>query len=268
MHTNHFLQKRRTYRPGDTTVFGREVTEWQVGLVLRPTNPTTSTTAVPHAVASDAQLSVTLYLLRFDGIAIPFSISLPLSCVLGWQLPTVLTSHGAHCNDGARDARGAVLFSAGALHGRKKRSAYHYRELANFAARALLGALRFDAVVIAVVVDFSASDVQMRCGPDVLCAKRLDEANRRMINGVAVAVEEEMARLRVPPKLFERVVLVTSCRLGSDAIGSERGNPCRVSKQYGQYYASFFSYAMLAPFFKVCYSLFLFPFLFGVIGYG
>lgn len=254
-HVTQFLVPaiKNGYKPGMRNKFGKFVTEWQVGVKLYPAQ-TGLVGAVREAAAENLQLNVTLPVVRFDEEEIMWPIEMGLGCVLGWSTPGVEDRVEA-CGKDGKGATGAFLVSGSALYGGKKKDVRHFREIANFAARALMGPVRYDAVAMGVVTDYSLSDMEYKCRvADVECWQKLDDWNVRMMEAVARTVEEELAMLGVPSELFSRVLLIPSCRLGSDADRNEWRDPCKESKRYGQYFATFYSYTMLAPFFKVSHS--------------
>lgn len=236
------------YHPRQKDRFGREISEWQVGVRLQPRG---HAAGVAHAMEGGKRMNINLQVIRYDEERVAWAVSMGLNCVMGWTVAGV--GGRAVCGTNAEGAEGGVLFSGSALYGEKKRDRRHFREVANFAARGLLGEVRYDMVVMGVVTDFSKEDMYYKCGgEDWRCLDALEEENANRLRQVASTVQEEMEAIGVPVELLSRVVLVPSCRLGSDANATEMGDPCYKSKRYGQYYASFFTYAMLAPFFKVC----------------
>lgn len=248
IHANKFLTRGK-YAPGKRTIFGREVTEWHVGIRLQPA-PSALESAVHDAFRHDRQINISLPVIRYDEKIIPMFVNMNAACVMGVRTPGV--HRAEECATDHRTATGAVLFSGSSLYGTKKRSKQHFREVANFAARALLGPIRYHTVVMSVVTDFSQSDADYRCAASESCRLRLDLDNHKHLTSIAQTVMDELDAIGVPRALFSRLIILPSCRLGSDPWKSEREDPCRSSKRYGQYYATFFSYAILAPYFKVC----------------
>lgn len=238
------------YKPGMKNQFGKYVTEWQVGVKLHPRKGS-PVRAVWDAAEVNTAVNMTLPVVRYDEVVIPWRVPMGLGCVMGWTVPGV-ENREESCGSEGEGANGAILFSGSALYGGKKRDKNHFAEIANFAARALMGPVRYDAVAIGVVSDYSRSDMEYLCRVgDIECWERLDDGNAEMMEGIAETVEEELETIGVPRELFSRVLLIPSCRLGSDAARTEWRDPCNQSKRYGQYYATFYSYAMLSPFFKV-----------------
>lgn len=240
------------YRPGLRTRFGHEGVEWQLGIRVSPTNP--AHPDISQAVRDGAVANVTIPAHRYDGVSLPYELSFPLRCALGWgQLPAFLP--GAHrdapaCDAGGVGASGAVLLSGSALYGKKKREARYFKEVAHFAARGLRGTVRFQAVVMSVVSEYPASEIALRCGGDAECVGELERRNMELLQAIGRVVEEEFRLLGVEEELLGRVAIVATCRLGSDAGRSERDEPCGVSKHAGQYVATYMSYGMVAPYFK------------------
>lgn len=251
-HVTQFLVPgiKEGYKPGMKNKFGKYVTEWQVGVRLQPRKGS-DLRAVWDAAKANRAVNMTLPVVRYDEVVIPWQVPMGLGCVMGWTMPGVADREDS-CGSGGEGASGAILFSGTALYGGKKTDKSHFREIANFAARALMGPVRYDVVAMGVVSDFSRSDMEYLCRVgDVECWQRLDDGNAELMQGIAQTVEEELEIIGVPRELFSRVLLIPSCRLGSDAARTEWRDPCKQSKRYGQYYASFYSYAILSPFFKV-----------------
>lgn len=248
---------RGSYRPGLRTKFGREVTEWQAGLKLYPRDPhhPNPETAIKEAVAENDEINITMSVIRYDQVVFPLNIRMSLACVLGW-VPLGVEGRKDVCGEKGKGANGSILFSGSSLYGPKKRDSKHFREVANFAARALMGPLSYDMVAMSAVVMHSGADIDLMChGQPPSCREKLQNENAEHMTDIANVVEEELVKIGFPRNLFSRLILLPSCRLGSDATRSEKGDPCFKSKRYGQYYATFFSYAILAPFFKVSHFI-------------
>ena len=239
------------YYPGMKTRYGAEVSSWQVGLRLNAVIGS-ATQAVQDAIDGDERLVVRLPIIRFDEVVIPLVVNMSVRCVMGWTMPGLdgVPETCGPVGEKAANAKGSILFSGSALHGAKKRDDVHLRGVANFAARGLLGPLRFDYVAMSVISDVSASDMHLACGADHECWKRQENVNEALLRRIRDVAEEEMRAIGVPRALFPRLLLIPTCRLGSDAARSEKGDPCGAAEWHGQYHAMFFSYAMLAPFFK------------------
>lgn len=254
-HVNPFNIPRvpRGYRPGLKTYYGREVSQWQVGLALSP-QVRDGGGVVADAAAQDAAIDANITVIRYDEVGMMMPVRMSLRCVMGWGPLRGVEERRATCGNGARDASGAAVFSSGMLFGVKKLQPKYYREVGNFAARALMGPLKFDAVVMPIVTQYSVADTELKCGNDEVCRRMMDEENEALLKKVAGEVEDELELIGVPSRLFSRVLIVPSCRLGTDANATEKGDPCKWSEWYGQYQATFFTYTMLAPFFKVSHN--------------
>lgn len=242
------------HRPALRTRYGREAVEWQLGIRVSPSDPNQPQT-LEEAVRQGAVANLTIPAHRYDGESFLYNIAFPLRCALGWDvlppiIPSALRSEPI-CDAGGAGASSTVLLSGSSLYGSKKRDPKHFKEVAHFAARALRGAVRFQAVIMSVVTDFSAADIALKCGADMTCAQGLEKQNMDLLHRVARVVETEFAALGLPEELRARVVLVPTCRLGSDAANSEKDDPCQISHRYGQYHATFFAYGVIAPYFKV-----------------
>lgn len=251
------------YKPGKKTKRGHQISEWQVAVSIRPTGDNSNLHQREFlrqirtlSQESRGELSLVLPLKRFDGVTERFSPSFDLGCATGWELsssyPKIpLLNKEPVCHSGARKSKGAILFSGSALYGKKKVNPEYYSEVAHFAARALNGPLRFQNVAMSIVVNNSYSDRELACGSDRNCHAIMQEKNSQLLEDVRRVVEQVFEELRVERKLWSNLILLPFCRLGSDANGTEASDACRSSHRYGQYHATFFSYAMLSPFYKV-----------------
>jgi hypothetical protein len=152
LHVNPYVLKPGPYKSGKKTRYGQEVTEWQVIVSLSSASdgPETESSfaALLHA-ARETKLHLTLPMHRYDSVPVSsFEASISLSCVLGWDYSVAFRTlprfrSGNHCGNGVT---GAVALAGSALHGEKRKFEKHYKEVAHFAARALLGPMRFDSV--------------------------------------------------------------------------------------------------------------------------
>lgn len=151
---NPFVRRRKEYSPNQTTIYGQEVTEWQVIVSFVPAECSFITTdeqfraRFQNLDAAGATLNIHIPLERFDGEVLPFDLSMAWGCIVGWENPGSFP--GLHqfrrrvsCRHGAR---GAVALAGSALHGDNRLDAAHVRQVAHFAVRALLGRIRFDVV--------------------------------------------------------------------------------------------------------------------------
>ena len=263
-HVNPFLFSG-AYKPGRKTSQGEEVSEWQVVISLTPrvdvAHAKRTQEAFSHRIralsdeVTPVKLGITLPLRRYDGKTIEFNANFSIGCATGWEADESYPEleqwdSGKECKAGASGVNGAVVLSGSALYGAKQRDAVHYKEVAHFAARALMGSLRFDAVLMSVVVKNSISDAVQNCGMDEGCMQQMQKENDELLTNLAHGVEAELDAIGMDENLYERVILMPMCRLGSDANGTERGDACRMSHRYGQYHATFFSYAMVSHLFK------------------
>lgn len=252
------------YKPGKKTKRGHQVSEWQIAISIRASKKTSGLGQREFLrqirnVSQEAKavLSLVLPLQRFDGAKERFNPSFDLECVTGWELssryPKIPRLHREPvCFSGARKATGAILFSGSALYGKKKVNPEYYSEVAHFAARALMGPLRFQSVAMSIVVNNSYSDRERVCGTNRKCHSTMQEKNSQLLEDVRQVVEQVFDELHVERELWSKLILLPFCRLGSDANGTETGDACRSSHRYGQYHATFFSYAMLSSYYKVC----------------
>jgi hypothetical protein len=153
LHVNPFVVQP-VYKPGTTTVYGQDVSEWQIVVSLSPAYPSAYEREELFAarlralVDHGAYLNLSLPLLRYDGEKVEFRPSLALACVMGLAGATQLPNQKRFQQHEAcrQHADGAVAFAGSALHGHKRSDPKRVIEIAHFAARALTGSLRFDSV--------------------------------------------------------------------------------------------------------------------------
>lgn len=262
VHGSHFLLRKGPYKPGKNTVHGRQTTDWHVGLVLEHSAHNKRFLDRAFFFESAADYSITLIpsitVRHYDDKLIPFKFRLPFACVQGWMPLGV--SREPNCSvENPYAAQGAALFSGSALYGLKKHSVGHFREVAHFAARALTGPIRYDTVVMSVVMDKTISDADVICATDMACRQTLLADNINLLDNVATEVERELDIIGLPKHVASNVIIIPSCTLGSATEQAERGDACAVSKHYGQYWATVFTYASLAPFYRVRLFFTLFP---------
>ena len=244
------------YQPGKLTRRGHQVSECQIALSLAPTESMSQPQfdSLVQVISSDgAKLNLELLFKRFDGAKIVFKPSFDLSCATAWEQPKVFPPldrlRQPACHEHVNKATGAFVLSGSALYGKKKTTPDHYSEVAHFAARALSGPVSFDTVAMGVVVNNSVSDRQL-CSNET-CVADMNMKNEKLLQNVRDVVEAELDAVGFDQSLRSNLLLVPMCRLGSDSSNTEFADPCKLSHRYGQYHATFFSYAMLAPYFKV-----------------
>lgn len=226
------------YATAMKTSEGPEVSAWQVGIRLEARNGSTEE-AVARAVQGNVDLNLNVPVIRYDEMSFPMELNLQMSCVIGWTVPGLEGREGREETCGAVEelgmmAEGSLLVSGSALYGGKKRDPRYLREVANFAARGLMGPLRFDYVAVSVVSDVSVSDIDLHCGEDEACRRRMEEVKEALLRRIRGVLEEELHLTGVPRSLFPRLLLIPVCRLGSDSNGTEKDDPCKVRKEYGQ----------------------------------
>lgn len=258
LHATKFLLPEGGFEHAQRTQFGHVATEWHVGLCLSMSSTAAldpqKSNPLRLVVKDDARFNISMLVHRFDGEKIPVFFNMSLGCVQGWQTPGV--ARKSRCTaKSTSNARGAALFSGSALYGAKKRHAAFYREIAHFAIRALSGPVRYDAVVMSVVSDKTISDASFECGDSDECFERLRNTNNQLLDSIAGEVQHELRTLGAPESMSRKIIILSSCVLGSDAWRSELNDACNQTKHYGQYWATVFSYAPLAPFFKVSHFL-------------
>lgn len=261
---DQFLIYFSRYSPGKRNSKKREVSEWQMGITVYPEDPRIGLTMqeftellVNASVADDpAILKLNLTIVHFDETTIPFNPHMKLSCAVGWlhseyYPPIPRLMHAPKCARSAETADGAVVISGNSLYGSKSRNPDKYREIAHFAARALYGPVKFNTVVMTVVVNETVGGIAYRCGSNETCREELTARNRAHLEHIREVVEDEFDILDVPRMKAPQLILVPACRLGSHAWGvTERESPCGACHVFAQYHSTFFAYAMVGAFYK------------------
>lgn len=255
VHGSGFLLRKKPYTPGTKTVHGRQTTDWHVGLVLQLSNDPYAFDGFSFENAADFAVTLlpSITVRHYDGMHVPFHPRLPLACIQGWTPIGVSRAPNCTVSDPFA-AHGAALFSGSALYGPKNKRIDSYREVAHFAARALMGPIRYDTVVMSVVMSLSVSDAEASCGFDMVCREKMRNHNVRLLENVATEVEHELNLIGMPEHVARNIIIIPSCTLGSATERAERGDACAISKHYGQYWATVFTYASLAPYFRVSYK--------------
>lgn len=154
MHTTKFRLRRGKYRPGGRTAktrYGKEVSEWQViiSMVRDKEGGEMGQDVLEKLVDGGVVLGVELPMDRYDGKKIVFQGNLTMGCVLSWELngPFSQSVNRFEKRPGnCEDARGSVAITGSALHGHKKANPDKLIDVAQFAARMLLGSVQFDTV--------------------------------------------------------------------------------------------------------------------------
>lgn len=209
--------------------------------------------------AEAASLEVSLPV-SFSDDENPFiaKFSVGLSCVAGLvsthgkpslaELLPQMPPLGMSCEESS----GGVVAVGGALFGYKRDNENGRKEAAHFAARALLGSVRFDTVAISVIGMYSISEIYSKCGDDnAVCAAGYHDANDAFLSSLSAVIEDELRVLGVPQNLWSRVLLFPICRLGTDFRGYEAGGlGCRWSAFHGQWVTNEHSYTLLSPYHK------------------
>lgn len=180
-------------------------------------------------------------------------VEIGLSCIAGLvpetQMPPM--PHMPPRKERCSKAKGAVQISGGALFGDARHDPASWRVLAHYAARHLYGTTAYDTVAVALLPEYSVSEIHSLCSGDAAnstCVSSLHEKNREYVESVRSGVEGELEMLEVPRKDWARVVLFLFCRLGTDFNGSEAGLPCDASHHAGQKVLGHAGYAMFAPY--------------------
>lgn len=192
-----------------------------------------------------------------DGEPIKGKLTISLSCISGLlRIPEVpslseilpgLPSRRVACEK----SMGSVVAAGGAMFGYKRNNPEGRKEAANFAARSLLGSVRFDTVAVSVIANYSVSEIYSKCGDDQKCAAEYHERNDRYMAQLAGDIEGELRVLGVPESYWSRVLLFPMCRLGTDFNAYEpNGHGCKWSAFYGQWITNDHSYTLLSPYHK------------------
>lgn len=274
-HADPFVFNKKKYHPKYRTTHNRQVSEWQIAISIAPDLEMNSSPYKSYSQkqftefirqlsvgSNPASFNFGFTLRRYDGEQFRFNPTMSLACATGWELDPVFPplkemSEEPRCAKGAWRVGGSVAISGKALYGDKSRDSKHYYEIAQFAARALRGPVRFNAALVAVVVNSSLSDISYRCAvppkgeTTEQCEQRYHDQNLAHLTKIRNVVEQELEALNVDRRLFSKVVIMPFCRLGTDAAHSERDNPCKESHRHAQYHATFYSYAMVAPYYRV-----------------
>ncbi|KAA8494102.1 hypothetical protein FVE85_4077 [Porphyridium purpureum] len=179
-----------------------------------------------------------------------------LRCATEWDARDVNTApilrkSPASC----AEARGAAVLAGGALFGD---SIFDGKQIANFAARSLLGRIFFDAVLVPVRPTHSVSKIQALCARDAepdraeQCAEDMHRENSDDLQRLAHKIEDELQELGVPSEFFDKIVLFSFCRLGSvpNSIEDSSGGPCDLSHYHGQSMALFAGHALFSGYFE------------------
>lgn len=182
-------------------------------------------------------------------------LSLALGCVTGLTHQTSLSSRLQDIpprSSSCGKSSGSIVVSGGAMFGRKRNSLWARKEAAHFAARGLLGTLRFDTVAVGVIAQHSVSEMQASCSAsNTTCFKSFQDRNANFMATVATTLEEELASLGVPRTLWGRVVLFPLCNLGTDYAGFEGdGEGCKWSAFYGQWLSNDVSHTLFSPYYR------------------
>ncbi|CAN8062651.1 unnamed protein product [Agarophyton chilense] len=233
------------YVPGKTTTRGFEVYEWQLIVTLQAKNNSSDFEEYVRSLADDARSGIDLEipLERFDGKKLWFRPKFAFGCVFGWDAAAVMSAHAASSGSDSS----AVLFCANSLSGRKKEQDSFHGEIAHWAARSLQGVVRFDAVVLPIIVDRSMSECST---DDKGCMREASRLNRKLFERVSDNVVAELDKIGVEDEVYKQIVLIPFCRLGTHATGMERRDACSASQRYGQMHNTLMPYALLGKFYK------------------
>lgn len=242
-----FIDKNRTICAGQ---------EWQV----------LATIEAPPEVSDEKKLDEYLKILEFKDVKLNLSLpvhlpngkmlifepSLHFGCISGLTPTTALwpnvLSHVPERSPTCEASRRSVAVSGSPLFGGKREASWLQREAAHFAARSLLGPVRFDTVVIGIQTNHSISEIQEVCKNNAACLQRMHDDNDLLINDIRMELEDELDSIGVAASMRSRIILVPFCRLGSDYRGYEKGSPCRWSAYYGQIVYTQYLYTVFSPY--------------------
>lgn len=252
-----------TFENTNSTAEGSRVSEWQIALSLSPKqeNAEVDDESFAHLLHSLSEagsiIHISLQLLQFDGEKLSFSPSFSLACITGWEHPSAYRNirqllNGPVCYHDAHTANSSIVYVGNVLRSEAKGGSEQYEHVAHFVARALVGPVKFDTVCMSVITNHSVADISKSCAGDITCENRLHSENIAELTNIRDSVEMELEKIGFNNQLFNRVLFLPFCRLGSDADKNELGDACGASFQYGRFHSSYLSYTMLAPFYKVC----------------
>jgi hypothetical protein len=265
LHINRFLLYPGKYVPGERTsktIHNREVSDWQVILSISNTrHANASHSPIEEILIMSAQaggaLTLNFNLERYDSKIVSVPIIISLACITGLSSPAL----GVHpdpflsnetCLDGA--GRAIALVGSG-LHGRKRDNVLLVREVAHFAARSLIGAVQFDAVLIPIIYPVSRAEAIFDCKGSIQCLRDHETHSRHYVAHVAKIVQDELRKLLFPDSYLRKVILMPICRLGTAFNGVEKQNPCAADAWNGQYLANSFPYSTVGSRFRWAASL-------------
>lgn len=237
------------------------VKEWQVIMTLTSSDRRLSDESFERNLEllemSGGQVHLELPMRLSEEPVRVFKSSFNLGCVAGLTRSTDLLGPAAlpPLKHTCADTHGAIMLGGGALVREKKWSESGWAEVGNFAARAMRGQVRFDAVAVAVTVKYTVSHMRHICKNVTKCFDRLHEENRQLLDKIAERAREEMESVEVPPSMWPNLYILPFCRLGSDYMEHEKNNPCRWSHYHGQYHQSTYLYSLLGSHYKYAASL-------------
>jgi hypothetical protein len=257
------------YTDGARTICAGD--EWQVVVTL----------VAPAFIETESQLEQELGILESKqaslNISLPFTYSgsgtgegdderqhlqfdaeLALGCISGLTASTsvdrLLPTEASTRKKSCLRSTGAVVVSGAAVFGRKRTSKEGHHEIAHYAARALLGSVRFDTIAVAIQTVHPVAEIDSNCGlagtENGDCRAQYHANNTKLLTDIAANVEQELKHIGVPESDWSRLVLFPFCRLGSDFDGGEQGDPCAWSAYNGQLVLNNHAYTVFSPFHK------------------
>jgi hypothetical protein len=182
----------------------------------------------------------------------PFTASFLLGCIPGLTARTALppTDQMFHSPSvSCSQSSGALIVSGGALWGGLTSPAGRI-QAAHFAARALTGYLRYEAVAIGVILPRTIAQIQHICGDRRACSGYYQRKNDLFMNALASDMERALQYADVSPSIWPKIVLFPFCKLGSDFDGAERNIACSWSRYFGQHHYGYLSYTLFSPLVK------------------
>lgn len=232
--------------------------EWQVILSLKFSkglhNDRKLQNQLDRLESMSAKLAVSLPIVLPSGKQFMFKPWMTLSCISGLTTSTSLAplmKHQSSQVSACEKSKGAVQVTGGPVFGHKRETPFGQKEIAHYAARALLGSVRFQTVAVGVVTNRSVSEIAALCEDNVKCAEKAHQENLNNMRSIASVVEAELGEIGVPRHHWSRIVLFPFCRLGTDYTGYEAGgNACRWSAYYGQLVLNSHAYTVFSPFHK------------------
>ncbi len=155
-----------------------------------------------------------------------------------------------------RDSTSSVMLAGAPIFGIYSKDKTDWKQIAQFAARHMLGNTWFNSVIVSVHPKHTVSYIRKECaGKHSKCAEKYFRANYEHLDSIGKIVESELKNLKVPEAYWNHLVIVSFCNLGSDFEASEKNYPCSGSHQGGQKVWTHYAYTTFGPYYKWAASL-------------